>query len=719
MNDVTNFGWEYVYHCHILSHEEMDMMRPVTVHVPSALPDAPVLSFTRGSVILKWTDGTPVDYTNPASWTNAGKAEIGYRIERAEVTNGTAGAFTKIADAVANATTYTDKPADPTITYDYRVTAWNAKGDSPSNVIRVEGLPKAPAGLTAVVQSDPTLPAGSKVAVGWTNNATNATSVVVERASGTGAFSVIATLAPDATSYLDTTVVPGAYSYRVAAVNAVGTSAYAGPVTVTVPQPGSTTLVLNSPNPSFVGDNVTFTATVTPVQATGTPTGSVTFSTTGVTSTVNLDASGAATFSTAALPAGVYTVRADYSGDAVFLPSSGTAVQTVNKIATATTVVSSVNPSIFGNSVTFTATVTPPSATGTVQFTIDGGAPISAPLLGGQASYAISTLAVGAHLVSAVYSGDATYLGSSSATLTQTVGPVLRQTTTVVTSNRVPAANLGQSITFTATVRPVTGTGIPTGTAQFNIDGTNVGGAVTLNAQGRATYSTAGLSAGPHNVIAVYSGSTVFAGGGSVPLIQVVNQAATTTVVSSNRNPSVSGQTVTFTARVTPAAAATGGTVTFTVDGAGIGGPVALDATGRATLVMNTLTVGTHTVSAAYAGTLNYRPSTSANLTQTVNKANSRTVVTTSGSPAPRGTTVVFTAAVTAVAPGAGSATGAVQFRVDGVNVVGGLVQLNNSGQAAFATSTLTPGRHTVSAVYAGNGSFNASTSANITQRIV
>ena len=44
VNEVTDFGWEYVFHCHILSHEEMDMMRPVTVHVPSAAPDAPVLT---------------------------------------------------------------------------------------------------------------------------------------------------------------------------------------------------------------------------------------------------------------------------------------------------------------------------------------------------------------------------------------------------------------------------------------------------------------------------------------------------------------------------------------------------------------------------------------------------------------------------------------------------------------------------------------------------
>ena len=51
------------------------MMRPVTVHVAmGTLPAPPVLSFTRGSVILNWTDGTPVDYANPASWDNSGTA---------------------------------------------------------------------------------------------------------------------------------------------------------------------------------------------------------------------------------------------------------------------------------------------------------------------------------------------------------------------------------------------------------------------------------------------------------------------------------------------------------------------------------------------------------------------------------------------------------------------------------------------------------------------
>jgi len=716
-NQKVNFGWEYVFHCHILSHEEMDMMRPVTVAVASIAPDAPVLTFARGSVILNWTDGTPVNYLDPATWTNP-RNEIGFRIERAEVLGGVIQTYTEIGigKGLANTTTYTDNPPDPTTTYAYKVTAWNKAGASASNVITVEGAPAAPTGLTATLQSAPVLPGGSQVKLDWTNIATNATSIVVERAVGAGGFSVLATLAPGDATYTDTTVLPGPYSYRVKAVNAVASSAYDGPVGVTVPKPASTTAVTSSLNPSTFGQSVTFTATVSSLQASGTPSGTVTFTANGGTTSVPLDAAGVATFTTAALPAGASTMTAAYGGDAVFASSTGSVSQTVNRAATTTVVVSDVNPSVFGQSVTFTATVSPSTAGGTIDFSIDGASVGVVTLVTGQAKFTTSALTVGAHAVIATYSGDpAAFLGSTSSTLTQSVGPLLRPTTTVVTSNQTPTANLGQNITFTATVSPVAGVGIPTGTVQFNIDGVNVGGLRALNPTGSATYSTASLSAGPHNVVATYGGSAIFSGGGSATFVQVVNKAASTTVVTSNVNPSRFGQSVTFTARVTPVAAT--GTVQFKVGGSNVGGPVTLDATGRATLVINSLTVGTHTISAAYSGSINYAPSTSAILTQTVNKAASRTVVTSSGSPANVGTTVVFTATVSAVAPGVGIPTGTVQFRIDGANV-GGLLTLNSSRQAAYATNTLTVGRHNVSAVYSGDAGFNASTSASFRQRI-
>lgn len=127
--------------------------------------------------------------------------------------------------------------------------------------------------------------------------------------------------------------------------------------------------------------------------------------------------------------------------------------------------------------------------------------------------------------------------------------------------------------------------------------------------------------------------------------------------------------------------------------------------------------VGAHTVSAVYAGSVNYRPSTSADVNQAVHKAASRTVVVSSAPTSIRQATVVFTATVTARAPGAGTPTGAVQFQLDGVNT-GLAMSLNPSGQAAYATNLLADGRHTIKVVYLGDGSFTTSTSGAITQRV-
>ena len=98
VNEVVSFGWEYVWHCHILSHEEMDMMRPMSV---SALPGRCPLrrccapSLGTSTVILTWTDGTPVNYAVPASWGSP-QGEVGYRVERAVVTGGTVGPWVDV-----------------------------------------------------------------------------------------------------------------------------------------------------------------------------------------------------------------------------------------------------------------------------------------------------------------------------------------------------------------------------------------------------------------------------------------------------------------------------------------------------------------------------------------------------------------------------------------------------------------------------------------------
>ena len=133
-NQIVSFGWEYVWHCHILSHEEMDMMRPMTVAVSMAIPGAPEnlnAALAGSRVNLTWTDNTAVDYTDPAFWGDPSN-EIGFRIMRA--TGG--GAFEAIGTALANATSYVDNTVAPDTTYSYLVVAFNFAGDSPlSNAV--------------------------------------------------------------------------------------------------------------------------------------------------------------------------------------------------------------------------------------------------------------------------------------------------------------------------------------------------------------------------------------------------------------------------------------------------------------------------------------------------------------------------------------------------------------------------------------------------------
>ncbi len=485
-----------------------------------------------------------------------------------------------------------------------------------------------------------------------------------------------------------------------------------GAVTQVVNPAITTTSLTSDINPSRYGVQVTFTATVSPATAGGT----VEFFDGATSLGTSPLAGGVATFLTASLSVGSHSITGVYSGDATFAPStSGAVAQVVDRGTTATALGSSVNPSVEGGSVTFTATVSPVTGvglqSGTVQF-FDGAVSLGSPALsGGQASVTL-TLAAGVHSITAVYSGDGNFTGSTSPAFAQNV---LRRTTTVVTSNRVPTANFGQNITFTATVRPVTGTGFPTaGTVEFRENGTLLGTGTYIG-NGRWTFQTNTLAAGSHTITAVFLAAGTFAAS-SGSYVQVVNQAATTTTVTSSVNPSVFGRSITLTARVQPNPGA--GTNVEFFEGSTSLGSFPLDATGRARLAISTLSVGTHGINAIYPGTANYLTSTSAVFNQTVTKANSRTVVTTSGSPANFGQPVTFTATVSAVAPGAGVPTGTVQFRIDGVNVVGGPTSLAG-GQAQYTTSALSVGLHRISAVYNGDINFNASTSANRNQRII
>ena len=238
VNHLVNFGWEYVFHCHILSHEEMDMMRPQAVAVPPVAPSS--LTFTDngdGTATLAWSDNSIAETayvvqtsTDGVNWLDVARFDV-------PLTPGpnSTGPMSYVLSAWAVGDQYR-VVAENTVgdTFDYanpgvnEITAPDTgfphvTATSSSEVVIVGGepAPAAPTGLTATL--DETIP---QVNLAWTDNATNETDYIVERSDNGGAFAVIATLGgPDFVSYADTTVAFGNhYEYQVAAVNAGGSS---------------------------------------------------------------------------------------------------------------------------------------------------------------------------------------------------------------------------------------------------------------------------------------------------------------------------------------------------------------------------------------------------------------------------------------------------------------------------------------------------------------
>jgi len=388
-----------------------------------------------------------------------------------------------------------------------------------------------------------------------------------------------------------------------------------------------------------------------------------------------------------------------------------------------TGVIASVNPSVYGQSVTVTAMVTAvaPSTgtpTGSVSF-LDGSTTLfTATLSGGKAKFTTKALSARLHAITAVYSGDANFATStSSPALPQTVNQDASTTGVIASVN--PSVS-GQSVKFTATVKAVApGSGSPTGSVTFTIDGSTTGDPVGLDSFGRATFSTSTLSVGLHSITATYGSDSNFTTSTSSKLSQNVNPASTKTTVASSAKPSAFGQSVTFTATVSAKAPGSGtptGSATFMDGSITLGTGTLSGGVATFTTLTSTLAVGSHSIKAVYSGDSNFTTSTSSALSQTVNKASTTTTVDSSASPSPVRQPVTFTATVSANAPGGGTPTGTVTFK-DGTTVRG-TGTLNVSGVASFTTSTLTLGTHSITAVYGGNSTFTSSTSLVLSETI-
>ena len=524
----------------------------------------------------------------------------------------------------------------------------------------------------------------------------------------------------------------------------------AAAVTQTVSKLGPT-LTLSGQGSSNVNQQVTFTATLGGVTFTPTaPTGKVTFTSGGKSISdcpaVTVNATTLApTCATSTLAVGSDSIGASYSGDSNYTAVTATSVtQTVSPVAATLTLTPSPGVSVAaGTVVTFTAQVGPPGSiapaapTGTVTFQINGSSSADCPAVtltagsAGAATCKTSSLLVPADVITATYSGDTNFTGPVTTTLTETVGKTAAQTT--LTSS-LPTSAVNQPVTFTATVKPPSGTVLPTGTVTFTQGATTLCGATGISSTtGIATCSYAFSSVIPtpgSTITATYSGDQNFSSGTPATVLQVVTAASTTTSVVSSPNPSATNQQVSFTATVTPAftagTAKPTGTVTFT------------NTTSATTLCANlTITAGivpvcnyTFTASGTYDAVATYTSGDS-NFTGSASGATAdaqvvgagATSVTLTSSPNPSfvDQLVTFNATINFTSSGSTVPTGTVVY-YDGATK---LCTSPSTGTSAFtggvvpacAVPLSSAGNHSITAVFtSSNSNFSNATSNALSQ---
>jgi FtsP/CotA-like multicopper oxidase with cupredoxin domain len=249
VNQLVNFGWEYVYHCHILSHEEMDMMRPVSVALPPAKATWPLPTQTPPFT----STGTGNNRRLVLNWDDNSITETAFVIQSKNADGTWSNVGTPILSPLGQPNTHGPRTFtvpgtyNPSTIYVYRVVAQNTVGygaefpsltvQSISDPLIVGNPPTAPSALTATLQ------AGPQVSLTWTDNATNESGFAVERSINGSPFVQIAT--PPArnntgsVTFFDKALALSAtndtYTYRVAAVNLAGNSLYVGSAPIVVP----------------------------------------------------------------------------------------------------------------------------------------------------------------------------------------------------------------------------------------------------------------------------------------------------------------------------------------------------------------------------------------------------------------------------------------------------------------------------------------------------
>ncbi len=308
---------------------------------------------------------------------------------------------------------------------------------------------------------------------------------------------------------------PGDFNFENSTSNIV-TEIITGPPTTTV-------LASVSPNPAQLSQVVTMTATVS--SAYTVPSGTITFSAGGVVlATAAVGSNGVATAIATNLHAGAYVVTAVYGGSTEYAASTSNAVTlTVLAAATTTGLTIAPNPIAPGQTVTLAAqvsgAVTGMPLSGTVTFN-DGAAILGTVTVGanGAASLGIAALLTGTHHITATYGGSSDYSTSTSAPVSVVVSGI----PTSIGLNASPnPATTGQTVTLVATAVASLGNQPPTGTVTFSDQFGVLGSAPVI--AGVATFTTATLSTGTHQIIAVLNPTGSFASSTSSAVDEGIN----------------------------------------------------------------------------------------------------------------------------------------------------------------------------------------------------
>jgi hypothetical protein len=259
-----------------------------------------------------------------------------------------------------------------------------------------------------------------------------------------------------------------------------------------------------SGSPSLVGQGVTFTAYVSSRYGLIPDGDLVDFFSGGDYLGTGTIENRAASITTYSLRAGVLAIYAYYEGDDDFHSNITHQVQRVDKDPSTTTVTASPNPAVYGQAVTYTATVTSSYGTPTGNVRISDLRLV--PLVNGVATITKNLVRAGTHDITASYQSDSDFARSTSAVYKEVVTP--SSTTTVLASSANPSSP-GQTVTFTATVTSSAGVN-PFGTVTFTAGSATLGTVVLKD--GVASVSTASLPEGSTLITATYNGADSFTG---------------------------------------------------------------------------------------------------------------------------------------------------------------------------------------------------------------